>query len=102
MYFSTEEMPKLWTIARAINGEEWVELLGVQEYSVEMIGTNTSVDTVNILYCDENGTVLHSQEAVKGEFVVIQYDAFGVAETNFFIVSIYKVGSPPRKIITPL
>ena len=74
MYFSTEEMPKLWTIARAINGEEWVELLGVQEYSVEMIGTNTSIDTVNILYCDENGTILHSQEAVRGEMVVIQYD----------------------------
>lgn len=74
MYFSTEEMPKLWTIARAINGEEWVELLGVQDYSVEMIGTNASIDTVNIIYYDENGNILYSQEAFRGEDVVIQYD----------------------------
>ncbi len=43
MYFATEEMPKLWAIARALNGEQWVELLGVQDYTVEMIGTNTDV-----------------------------------------------------------
>lgn len=74
MYFSTEEMPKLWTIARAMNGEEWVELLGVQEYSVEMIGTNASIGIVNIIYYDENGNILYSQEAFRGEDVVIQYD----------------------------
>lgn len=74
MYFSTEEMPKLWTIARAINGEEWVELLGVQEYTVEMVGTNASLEMVNIIYYDENGKILYSQEATKGEDVVIQYD----------------------------
>ena len=50
MYFSTEEMPKLWAIARALNGEQWVELLGVQDYTVEMIGTNVAVDKININY----------------------------------------------------
>jgi hypothetical protein len=40
MYFTTEEMPKLWTIVSALNGENCVELLGVQDYTVEMVGTN--------------------------------------------------------------
>ena len=39
--FSTEEMPKLWTIVDALNGDEnAIMLLGVQDYTVEMIGTN--------------------------------------------------------------
>lgn len=50
MYFATEEMPKLFTIARALNGEEWVELLGVEEYTVELIGTNREVEYVNLQY----------------------------------------------------
>lgn len=58
MYFATEEMPKLWTIARAINGEEWTELLGVEDYTVELIGTNVGLDTVVIRYRDENGNLI--------------------------------------------
>jgi hypothetical protein len=50
MYFATEEMPKLWTIARALNGEQWVELLGVQDYTVEMIGTNTNFEELTLTY----------------------------------------------------
>ena len=51
MYFSTEEMPKLWTIVDALNGDEnAVMLLGVQDYTVEMIGTNSEVETATITY----------------------------------------------------
>ena len=51
MYFSTEEMPKLWTIVDALNGDEnAVMLLGVQDYTVEMIGTNNEVETATITY----------------------------------------------------
>lgn len=51
MYFTTEEMPKLWTIVDALNGDEnAVLLLGVQDYTVEMVGTNNDVETVNIIY----------------------------------------------------
>ncbi len=64
MYFSTEEMPKLWTIARAINGEEWVELLGVQEYTVEMIGTNTSLDLVSVRY------IVNAPDGASPDFAV--------------------------------
>ena len=50
MYFSTEQLPKLWCIAKALNGDEWVELLGVQDFTIELIGTNTSFETVTITY----------------------------------------------------
>lgn len=79
MYFTTEEMPKLWAIARALNGEQWVELLGVQDYTVEMVGTNASLETVNILYYDndkENGVLIAdaSQVENKNTEVIIGYD----------------------------
>lgn len=51
MYFSTEEMPKLWTMVEALNGnEEAIELLGVQDYVVEMVGTNSEVEVASITY----------------------------------------------------
>lgn len=51
MYFATEQMPKLWSIAKALNGgKPWVELLGVQDYTVELIGTNNDYEKSNITY----------------------------------------------------
>jgi hypothetical protein len=51
MYFTPEEMPNLWTVVEAINGDEYaVELLGVQGYKVEMIGTNNDVEQIEIEY----------------------------------------------------
>lgn len=51
MYFATEQMPKLWSITRALNNNDsWVELVGVQDYTVELIGTNTNFDEVKITY----------------------------------------------------
>lgn len=76
MYFATEEMPKLWALGHALNGDEWVELYGVQDYTVELIGTNASLDEINILYYDHNGKLISeaTQYAVRGEDVVIGYD----------------------------
>lgn len=54
MYFATEQIAKLHTISRKrfANGEweEWVDLVGVREYSVELIGTNNELDTLNVIY----------------------------------------------------
>lgn len=55
MYFATEEMAKLFTINKmrfASNGEweEWLELVGVREYQVELIGTNNDLDLVSVFY----------------------------------------------------
>ncbi|MBP3573869.1 MAG: InlB B-repeat-containing protein [Prevotella sp.] len=55
MYFATEEMAKLYTIAQnrlLPNGqwEEWVDLVGVNDYKVELIGTNNDLDLVSVKY----------------------------------------------------
>lgn len=51
MYFQTEEMPKLWTIVDALNGDEnAIMLLGVQDYTIEMVGTNARVDSITVNY----------------------------------------------------
>lgn len=55
MYFATEQVAKLRTIANnrlKSDGtwENWVDLVGVDEYTVEMIGTNSSLDSVSVVY----------------------------------------------------
>lgn len=55
MYFSTEEMPTLFTIAEKLQKskdewEEYIELVGVEGYTVEMIGTNNDLDTISVVY----------------------------------------------------
>lgn len=55
MYFGTEEMAKLYTISQnrlLPDGmwEEWVDLVGVTEYKVELIGTNNDLDLVSVKY----------------------------------------------------
>jgi hypothetical protein len=41
MYFAPDSLPKFVTMARKYNGEKFVEILGVQDYTIELIGTNT-------------------------------------------------------------
>jgi uncharacterized repeat protein (TIGR02543 family) len=55
MYFGTEEMAKLYTINKMRLGdneewEDWIALVGVQDYSVELIGTNNELDLVSVEY----------------------------------------------------
>lgn len=55
MYFATEEMAKLYTIAqnRLLDDgrwEEWVDLVGVTEYNVELIGTNNDLSLLSVTY----------------------------------------------------
>ena len=55
MYFATEEMAKLYTIAqnRLLDDgrwEEWVDLVGVTEYNVELIGTNNDLNLLSVTY----------------------------------------------------
>jgi uncharacterized repeat protein (TIGR02543 family) len=69
MYFGTEEMAKLYTINKMrLNDqnewEEWIELVGVTEYKVELIGTNNDLDLVSVRYVynapvDDNGSPIY-------------------------------------------
>lgn len=77
MYFSTEEMPKLFTIVEALNGNESaIELLAVQDYTVEMVGTNESLDVLEVLYYDNNGNLIAeaTQSFEKDTEVIIDYN----------------------------
>lgn len=77
MYFSTEEMPKLFTIVEALNGNESaIELLAVQDYTVEMVGTNESLDVLEVLYYDNNGDLIAeaTQSFEKDTEVIIDYN----------------------------
>lgn len=79
MYFTTEEMPKLFALARALDGEEYVELLGVEDYTVEMVGTNKPKEEINVVYYGLDGTLLvdgsisgvENTEFIVGEGVVV-------------------------------
>lgn len=71
VYLATPERAKLRTIAnkRLKNDgsfEEWVELVGVEEYTVELIGTNTAVDGVSITY-HLNPPIEGITDATEGE-----------------------------------
>lgn len=55
MYFATEEMAKLFTISQHRllpdgKWEDWVDLVGVTDYKVELIGTNNDLDYVSVVY----------------------------------------------------
>lgn len=56
MYFATEEMPKLRTLNRrrfSSDKDEWedfIALVGVDSYKLEMVGTNSSLDYISVIY----------------------------------------------------
>lgn len=73
MYFHPTEMPKLWTIARLLNGEESIELLAVEDFSVELVGTNADLDLYSTMYYyDTNkSSVEYGEDAYIGQEIVI-------------------------------
>ena len=51
MYFAPDQLPTLYTVARKLaSGEKFIELTGVKDYTVELIGTNNAMDYVTVLY----------------------------------------------------
>ena len=91
MYFEPEELPKLVAIAREMQGDEnsVIELLGVQDYSVVLTGTNNPTDNITIIYLDKGDNVLGAESgALNSEFlignnvVVPEYD--GYAFNNYW------------------
>ena len=76
MYFAPDQMPKLYTMARRLQGEKFIEVLGVQDYTIELIGTNASMDKVEIRYYDNNGSLISeaTQSVDKGVETVVNYN----------------------------
>jgi hypothetical protein len=40
VYFHPDTLPNFVTMARKLNGESWLEILGAKDYTVELVGTN--------------------------------------------------------------
>lgn len=81
MYFEPEELPKLMTITRQLQGysDSIIELLGVQDYVVTMVGTNMPNEIININYYNyynkpiENASeqMVENTEIIIGEGVTV-------------------------------
>jgi hypothetical protein len=78
MYFAPDQMPKLYAVARKLQGQsdKYIEVLGVQDYTIELIGTNASMDKVEIRYYDENDNLIANavNSVDKGVEAIVNYD----------------------------
>lgn len=94
MYFATQQMAKLYTIAQKRHNnsvwEEFVEIVGVQGYTVELIGTNSDLDLVSVVYHlnPPAGTgvadkTLGESNVYKGEEIVIGSSASEFTSQTF-------------------
>lgn len=52
MYFAPDQMPKLYAVARKLQGQndKFIEVLGVQDYTIELIGTNAQLGGLAVTY----------------------------------------------------
>lgn len=64
MYFAPDQMPKLYAMARNLQGSKFVEVLGIQDYTIELIGTNADLEAINIIYYDFDGSRLQGSQVV--------------------------------------
>ena len=101
MYFATPQIAKLHTIARKRFDEnaweDFVELVGVEGYSVELIGTNTDLDLVSVTYhlnppinsntsmpyVPTNALPSYSEDVYNGQEVVIGSVATQIVDETF-------------------
>lgn len=50
VYFHPDTLPNFVTMARKLNGEKWLEILGAKDYTIELVGTNRLVEKKEIIY----------------------------------------------------
>lgn len=75
MYHATAQMPTIH--------QRYLEVLGVRDYTVELIGTNVGFETVEIRYHDKDGVLIAeaTQTVDKGTEAIIDYNY--VAPTGY-------------------
>jgi uncharacterized repeat protein (TIGR02543 family) len=93
MYFATPSMAKLRTIAKKrFNQDEWeefVELVGVEGYTVELIGTNTEIGNLSVIYhlnppiSGINEQNYAEPNVYKGQDIVIGTSASAIVNETF-------------------
>lgn len=73
MYFAPDQMPKLYAVARKLqgSGDKFIEVLGVQDYTIELIGTNADMGKISVIYKDKNdNTIASSEHYLNEEFTL--------------------------------
>lgn len=96
MYFATEELPKLFTLNRrrfSNDKDEWedfIALVGVESYKLEMIGTNSSLDLVSVIYHKNppsdtgfNDETIGEPDVYAGEEIIIGREASSWYDETF-------------------
>lgn len=94
MYFAPPEMAKLLTLQRRRwNTQDWEEyslLYGVQDYTVELIGTNADPELVSVTYhlnppadAGKNDYPLAEDDVYRGEDVIIGNAASAITSETF-------------------
>jgi uncharacterized repeat protein (TIGR02543 family) len=96
MYLATPEMAKLYTIAKVrFNENEWeeyVEIVGVEDYTVELIGTNADVELVSVTYYlnapqntypDSASTRYAEDDVYNGEEIILGNAANAIISETF-------------------
>lgn len=106
MYFAPDQMPKLYAMARRLNGEKFIEVLGIQDYTIELIGTNATLQKVDILFHDIYGNLIANatKSVSAGVPTILNYDYIAPTGYRFEgewkdrIETVYRNG----EVITPL
>ena len=86
MYFEPEELPKLFTITRKVQGhsDNVIELLGVQDYTVIMVGTNNPTSNIKVTYYDRKNNIIGNIYSVENTDIVIG-DGVSVEDIDGYI-----------------
>ena len=87
---ATEEVAKLYTFANTLYGDEDnVELWGVQDYTLELIGTNNTLDTIDVKYYlnspreNDLPIVLGEPDVTIGDEIIIGNSAGDIVSETF-------------------
>lgn len=85
MYFAPDQMPTLYAVARQLStGQSFVELAGIKDYTVELIGTNNELDLVSIIYLPNYPQGQNPSPSQEGEEDIYIGEEFIVGSSSTF------------------
>jgi hypothetical protein len=89
-----------------LQGEKFIEVLGVQDYTIELIGTNADIQLVEVRYYDENNNLIPeaTKSVYRGTEVIVDW-AYTPTNANVRFDGEWQYGSSIVRngdIITPL
>ena len=85
MYFTTESMPVIYSVARQMQGQEepCIELLGVKDYTVELVGTNTKLGGKTVTYNPNTPSISPiTISVVEGQEIIVGDGAESIYNSN--------------------